>query len=198
MFFARLFSSVLLVVLITSCGGDETTTKNNICDCSPTVAESSDYRHAAKHVPLPGGAPTEITVNTILGWPDTEPAFDAPRSGRELQLFHISQAFLQFAWVRPSDCDITMEISGTADRNAPRVIVETIVDSEYCPARTNLQQQLAALGEQVNTNSGDLKTPRAVEVTGLAFQDFDHQRGSALVATGWELHPAIVKVLPGS
>jgi hypothetical protein len=31
---------------------------------------------------------------------------------------------------------------------------------------------------------------------GLAFEDFDHNRGSAQVATIWELHPAIVNLLP--
>jgi hypothetical protein len=28
----------------------------------------------------------------------------------------------------------------------------------------------------------------------MAFQDFDHARGSAHVATNWELHPAIVTI----
>lgn len=178
-----------------SCGGRDRTISEDICGCSPTTAAADDYRHAAKHVSLPGGTPTEITVGTILSWPDGEPGFDAPRTGRELQMFHVAHAFLQFAWVRPGDCDITMEISETSDRNAPRVIVETPIDSEYCSARKSLQQQLAQLGEQVNTNSGDLKQPRPIEVTGLAFQDFDHNRGSAKVATSWEIHPAMVNVL---
>jgi hypothetical protein len=138
----------------------------------------------------------EIIVSTIVSWPDGEPAFNAPRIGRELQLFHVAHAYLQFAWVRPGDCDITMEISQVPDRNAARAIVETPVDSEYCPARSNLQKQLSQLGEQVSTNSGELKQPRLVEITGLAFQDFDHKRGSAKVANSWELHPATVSVLP--
>ena len=185
--------------MLLSCGGHDSSVDpqaEDICACSPTAPATSDYRHAAKHVPLPSGTPNEITVDTILGWPDGEPAFDAPRTGRELELFHIARAFLQFAWVRPSDCDITMEVSRTPDRNAPRVIVETSVDSEYCSSRRSLQQQLASLGEQVNKKSGELKQPRPVDVLGLAFQDFDHDRGSAQVATSWELHPAIVKLLP--
>ena len=28
----------------------------------------------------------------------------------------------------------------------------------------------------------------------MAFEDFDHNRGSAKVQTIWELHPAIVKI----
>jgi hypothetical protein len=28
----------------------------------------------------------------------------------------------------------------------------------------------------------------------MAFEDFDHSRGSAQVATIWELHPAIVTI----
>jgi len=31
-----------------------------------------------------------------------------------------------------------------------------------------------------------------VDVLGLAFQDFNHPRGSVHVATVWELHPAVV------
>jgi hypothetical protein len=30
------------------------------------------------------------------------------------------------------------------------------------------------------------------EVLGMAFEDFEHQRGTPMVATTWELHPAIV------
>ncbi len=35
-----------------------------------------------------------------------------------------------------------------------------------------------------------------VEVTGMAFDDYDHLRGSQFVATTWELHPAVVTILP--
>jgi hypothetical protein len=33
-----------------------------------------------------------------------------------------------------------------------------------------------------------------VAVLGMAFEDFEHNRGSAQVATLWELHPAIVTI----
>jgi hypothetical protein len=33
-----------------------------------------------------------------------------------------------------------------------------------------------------------------VEVLGLAFQDYSHDRGTKKVSTVWELHPAIVTI----
>jgi hypothetical protein len=50
-----------------------------------------------------------------------------PRSGRELEVFYIANAFLQNASVNAVDCDVSMEISQTADKNSPRMIVETPV-----------------------------------------------------------------------
>jgi len=65
-----------------------------------------------------------------------------PRTGRELQVFHLSQAFLQEASVNAADCDIHFEISQAADKAVPRVIVETPSASEYCGARQKVQSQL--------------------------------------------------------
>ena len=187
-------AGLLILLLGLSCGGSDKS-QQDICNCVPTQSPESDFRHNAKHVPLPSAMPAEINVDTILSWPlGPDPAFDAPRQGRELQLFHISRAFLEFAWERPEDCDLTLEISQVPDKTAPRVIVETPIESEYCSARRQLQKQLAGLGEQLNTNSGELHQPRQVEVTGLAFRDFAHGRGTAVVATLWELHPAVVNV----
>jgi hypothetical protein len=84
------------------------------------------------------------------------------------------------------------EISDTSDITAPRAIVETPSDREYCGARQNIQQQLAAHGFTIGSADGTLLTPLPVSVIGLAFQDFEHNRGSKYVATVWELHPAIV------
>ncbi|MGH9524867.1 MAG: hypothetical protein ACRD3E_20270, partial [Terriglobales bacterium] len=94
----------------------------DICNCLAVAPDISDYRHAAKHVPLPNVTPQEITVTDILGWDQGLPVLppDAPRSGRELQLFHVANAYLQNASVNTSDCDVHLEISQTADRNAPR------------------------------------------------------------------------------
>lgn len=170
----------------------------DICNCVPYEPNRLDYRHDAKHVPLPNVAPVEITVQTILSWRQTAvlPP-NAPRFGRELMLFHVAHAFLQNASVNTADCDVHMEISATPDRTAPRVIVETPVDSEYCAARQNIQKQLAQHGFTLDdTHGGDLPQALPAEVTGLAFEDFEHPqgRGTPEVATLWELHPAIVTI----
>ncbi|HEV3039706.1 MAG TPA: hypothetical protein VHA33_18200 [Candidatus Angelobacter sp.] len=166
-----------------------------LCVCTDTEPTGSDFRTNAKHETLPQIAANEISVGTILSWPVlAEPAFDAPRQGRELQLFHISQAFLQFAWLNTGDCDLHLEISDSQDKNAPRVIVETPFGDTFCSARRQLGAQLSARGFTLSSNSGELPTAVAVDVMGLAFQDFNHPRGTSHVATVWELHPAIVTV----
>lgn len=189
-----LLESILLFVLITlSCG---TSSHGDICHCTPSAPDSADYRHAEKHIPLPNIAAQEITVNTILGWPqDTDLPTSQPRTGRELQLFHIAQAYLQSTSIKGNDCDIHFEISQTSSKTAPRVIVETPIDSEYCPARQKIQAQLAQHGFTLDANhGGELATALQVDVLGMAFEDFEHNRGSAQVATVWELHPAMVTI----
>jgi len=71
------------------------------------------------------------------------------------------------------------------------MIVETPVDSEYCSARQNLQAQLKQHGFRLDSqHGGELAQALPMEVLGMAFEDFEHNRGNA--ATLWELHPAIV------
>jgi hypothetical protein len=95
--------------------------------CLPIEPDILDFRHLAKHVPIPSIAAQEIGVDTILSWTqDVIVAPDAPRTGRELQVFHVASAFLQEASVNAADCDVHFEISMTADKSAPRVIVETL------------------------------------------------------------------------
>lgn len=170
----------------------------DLCKCLPIEPDILDFRHLAKHVPIPNIAAQEIGVDTILSW--TQDAFvdpAAPRTGRELQVFHVAAAFLQESSVNAADCDVHFEISQTADKNAPRVVVETPVDSEYCSARQNVQSQLAKHGFRLDSqHGGELPQALPVEVLGMAFEDFDHNRGSAQIATIWELHPAIVTILP--
>ena len=171
----------------------------NLCNCRPLLPDASDYRHAAKHIPIPSGTPTEITVDTILAWPQT-PILPPtqPRFGRELQLVHIRLAYLQNASVNPSDCDIHLEISQIADRKAPRVIIETPVDSEYCANRRYIQSQIKQQGFQLDTShGGELVRPLPISVLGLPFEDFEHpqQRGTPQVAILWEIHPAIITFL---
>jgi hypothetical protein len=197
-----LASLTFLAVNYADCGAESTLGKiqpSDICNCLSVEPDYTDYRHAAKHVALPNVTPQEIGVADILAWPQDLPVLppDAPRSGRELQLFHVARAYLQNASVNPADCDVHLEISATPDRTAPRVVVETPVDSEYCSARRQIQSQLAQHGFQLDaTHGGDLPQALPAEVTGMAFEDFEHNRGSTEVATLWELHPAIVNVLP--
>jgi hypothetical protein len=148
--------------------------------------------------PNPGGTPQEIDVATILTWPqDLIPLpIDQPRTGRELQLVHVALAFLQNASINPGDCDIHMEISAVADKQAPRVVVETPVDSEYCRARQSLQSQLKKHGFQLDVqHGGELPQSLRISVLGLPFEDFEHGRGSAQVSTLWEIHPAQVTIM---
>ena len=194
------WSSVLLFVLslslIQSCGGS-----HDICHCTPTAPASQDFRHAEKHVPLPSVTPTETTVGEMLTWPPgPDPGNDTPRSGRELVLYHIANAFLENARLVSFDCDIHLEISDVPDKTAPRVIVETPIDSEYCANRRALETALAQHHfqlqyiDQSTISRAELPQPLPVSVLGLAFRDFEHNRGTPGVATLWELHPAEVTV----
>jgi hypothetical protein len=195
-----LFSLLLFALAQLSCGGHSSSSTasdpdspSDLCNCTDTEPTGSDFRTDAKHVDLPQIAATDITVATMLNWKvPPEPASDAPRQGIELQMFHIPNGFLQFAWMNTGDCDLHLEISDTPDKNAPRVIVETPHMDSFCSARRQLAQQLSAHGFILSSGSGELPTALPVDVLGLAFQDFNHSRGTAHVATVWELHPAIV------
>jgi hypothetical protein len=168
----------------------------DLCKCLPVEPDILDFRHLAKHVPIPAIAAQEIGVDTILSWTQgAVVAPDAPRTGRELQVFHLASAFLQEASVNGADCDVHFELSMTADKSAPRIVVETPVDSEFCSARQNAQSQLAKHAFKLDSqHGGELPAALPVNVLGMAFEDFDHTRGSAHVATIWELHPAIVTI----
>ena len=193
-------SAIVLWFATGSCNGSNygvlQPTPEDLCKCLPIEPDIADFRHIAKHVAIPNIAAQEIGVDTILSW--TQDAFvapDAPRTGRELQVFHVANAFVQEASVNAADCDVHFEISQTADKNAPRVIVETPVDSEYCSARQMAQAQLAKHGFRLDSqHGGELPQALPAQVMGMAFEDFDHSRGSTQVATIWELHPAIVTI----
>jgi hypothetical protein len=192
-----LTSMTILIALATvSCSGQDfgflQPTPEDLCKCLPLEPDTADYRHAAKHMPIPNIVAQEVSVEIILTWSqDLFKPPDAPRTGRELEVFHIAKAFLQSASVNALDCDVSMEISQTADKSSSRMIVETPVDSEYCVARQNLQAQLKQHGFHLDSqHGGELPQALPVEVVGMAFEDFEHDRGP--VATLWELHPAIV------
>ena len=199
-------AALFLFAIAVSCGsggGGSGETLFDVCGCVPTSPPSKDHRHDQKHVPLPNQTPQDITVATVISWA-IDPTLllaNAPRAGRELTMFHIPNAFLQAVRVEHNDCDIHFEIADSSDKTAPRIIVETPVDSEYCPARQAIQSQLAQHGifighEQEGEPPREITPPISADVIGLAFEDDSHpNRGSAQVATIWELHPAIVKLL---
>jgi hypothetical protein len=90
-----------------------------------------------------------------------------------------------------------MEISQVSDKHAARMIVETPVDNEYCSTRQNIQAQLKQHGFRLDSqHGGELPKALTVDVVGMAFEDFEHDRGTAQVGTLWELHPAIVSLHP--
>ena len=194
--------TILLVSIAVSCKGQDygilQPTPEDLCKCLPIEPDIADYRHLAKHVAIPNIAIQDVTVEIILSWsqdPFRPP--DAPRTGRELEVFHVANAFLQNASVNAADCDVVMEISHTADKNASRVIVETPVDGEYCSARQNIQAQLKQHGFRLDSqHGGELPQAFPVDVVGMAFEDFEHNRGTGQVGTLWELHPAIVNLHP--
>jgi hypothetical protein len=193
-------SAIALWLAAGSCKGSDygalQPNPQDLCKCLPIEPDIADFRHIAKHVAIPNIAAEEIGVDTILSWTqDPFVAPDAPRTGREQRVFHIASAFLQEASVNAADCDVHFEISLTADKNAPRVIIETPVDSEYCSARQAVQSQLAKHGFRLDSqHGGELPQALPVQVLGMAFEDFSHSQGSAHVATVWELHPAIVTI----
>lgn len=194
--FLLLFAASAITVSMFACGNSLGVLEPaDLCKCLPLAPDATDYRHAAKHVPIPSTPPPiEITIDTILGW-HQDPALppDAPRSGRELQVFHVAQAFIQNVSVNSEDCDVHIEISKTADKSAVRVVVETPVDTEYCNARQSIQAALKQHGFTLDTqHGGELPSALAADVVGLAFEDFEHNRGSPQIATVWELHPATV------
>jgi hypothetical protein len=195
-------SMPLLALLVAGCGGGNygvlQPNPEDLCKCLAIEPDIADFRHLAKHVPIPAIAAQEIDVRTILSWTqDLIVAPDAPRTGRELQVFHLANAFLQEASVNAADCDVHFEISETADKKAARVIVETPSDSEFCSARQSIQSQLAQHAFKLDSqHGGELPVALPVDVLGMAFEDFEHNRGSAQVTTTWELHPATVRLLP--
>jgi hypothetical protein len=172
-----------------------------LCACKPTHITKDDWRIEFKNGSLPKGPPEETNVAAILSWPDgPEPGSRTPRSGKELTLYRIPKAYLQTVFLRRSDCDLHLEVSETSNKNAPRMIIETPGATEYCPARTQIHAELQRRGITVTDLNQEVTSPVPVEIIGIAFRDQAHPvwfaRGSDKVATLWELHPAIVKLLP--
>lgn len=172
-----------------------------LCACKPTHITKDDWRIEFKNGSLPTNEPVDGTVAAILAWPEgTEPSRRAARSGRELTLYRIHKAYLQTVFFRASDCDLHLEISEGPSKVAPRMIVETPGTQDYCSPRATLFAELLRRGITVADVNQELLQPPQVEVVGLPFRDQAHPvwfaRGSDKVTTLWELHPAILKLLP--
>jgi len=67
----------------------------DLCKCTP-LDQGIEYRHDEKHVPIPNMTPEETTIDTIYSWPENDPgSLDPPRTGIELQVFHVADAFVK-------------------------------------------------------------------------------------------------------
>jgi hypothetical protein len=170
-----------------------------LCDCKPTHITKDDWRIEYKNGSLPHLQPEDTTVGAILAWPEgPEPGPRTPRSGPELKMYRIRRAYMQTIFLRKGDCDLHIEISEQPDKTAPRMIVETPGRPDYCTARTTIYAELSHRGILLTDLNQELSPPLPVEVEGVAFRDQAHTvwfaRGSDLVKTLWEIHPAIVKI----
>jgi hypothetical protein len=69
--------------------------------------------------------------------------------------------------------------------------------ASFAARRKNTQSQLAQHGFRLDVeHGGELPQALSAEVLGMAFEDFEHNRGSGQVTTLWELHPATVNLRP--
>jgi hypothetical protein len=174
-----------------------------LCACKPTHITKDDWRIEYKNGALPKAEPEDITVGAILAWPQgPDPGPRTARSGNELKMFRIRKAYMQTAFFRRSDCDLHVELSEQPEKDAPRMIVETPGAPDYCTSRTGVYSDLQRSGITLTDLNQELSPPLNVEVEGVAFRDQAHPvwfaRGSDKVTTLWELHPAILKLLPPS
>ena len=65
--------TILIASVIMSCSGQDfgflQLTPKDLCKCLPIEPDISDYRHLAKHVPIPNIPTQEVSVEIILTWP---------------------------------------------------------------------------------------------------------------------------------
>src|SRR6202048_5463972 len=92
----------LVAFFVIACNGSSygifQPTPEDLCKCLPLEPDIADYRHAAKHVPIPNIVAQEVSVEIMLTWSqDVFIPIDAPRTGRGREVFHIANAFLQNA-----------------------------------------------------------------------------------------------------
>ena len=77
-------SLTLMGLLAVGCNGSSygvlQPNPEDLCKCIPLEPDILDFRHLAKHVPIPNVAAQEIGVDTILSW--TQDAFVDPAAPR--------------------------------------------------------------------------------------------------------------------
>jgi hypothetical protein len=173
---------------------------------------SQQYRGKLKHRGRGADAGTSITVAKIYELPDlrteivnsdTNKDRAIPESAERQTL--TLEAFLRQAKIEGNDCEIHLELSETARKNALRVIVEIPPDSAFASDYQKILRLVRSrfprrrkLGPGIAF--GLLPAVR-MKVTGFGFFDGVHKamagpnrpnggHGSAQVKTFWELHPA--------
>ena len=182
------------------------------CPAPKFKPASQQYRGNLKHRGRGGATGTSITVANIYDSPEirTEIANSDENKDRaipqssERQVFTL-EAFLRQAKVEDNDCEIHLELSETARKNALRVIVEIPPDSDFDSDYQKILRLMRSrfprrrkLGPGIAF--GLLPAVR-IKVTGFGFFDGVHKgmvgskrpnggHGSAPVKTFWELHPA--------
>ena len=81
--------TILMALATWSCSGQDygflQPAPEDLCKCLPLEPDIADYRHVAKHVPIPSIVAQEVSVEIILTW--SQDLFippDAPRTGRRV------------------------------------------------------------------------------------------------------------------
>ena len=213
---------LLLIVLLTLPAFTNVYSQKKV-ECPPPEFKqpSLQYRGTLKHRERGDETGTPITVADIYDLPEvrTDVANSEDHADRaipgsaELQTFTL-EAFLRQAKVEGNDCEIHLELSDTARKNARRVIVEIPPDADV---KSDYQKILRLMHSRFPRRKklgpgvafGILPAVR-VKITGFGFFDGVHKalagpkrpnggHGSAQVKTFWELHPAWnIQCLPAS
>jgi hypothetical protein len=191
------------------------------CPAPEFKRASEQYRGKLKHRARGDETGTSITVSNIYELPEvrTEIANSDDNKERaipasaELQTFTL-EAFLRQAKVEGNDCEIHLELSDTARKNARRVIVEIPPDpdvaSDYQKILRLMRSRFPRRRKLGPGIAFGLLPAVRVKITGFGFFDGVHKamagpkrpnggHGSAPVKTFWELHPAWnIQCLPAS
>ncbi len=132
---------------------------------------------------------------------------DAPRTGRELEVFSL------LGWVRRArdneDGDLHVTLTGRPDAPRDSCIVAEIPAARFGVAYQKAREELFSLLRGARfRKTGELRAPVLLRFTGAAFFDGNHQKGgrrrshaeghgdcNASASALWELHP-VYKVEP--